>query len=158
MEKENEVVDRPSLEPEYYIGYIRNPMQKITNGFQEAEEFEVLLMKDFNDFREVSTRAKVYLMDKQEVFDGHKVYKSQASLIGRVGRKLTIKEVNQFIKDIRENRMEEYINMLDRLITDTRRLYTKGELDYQLERNIFAIGYGVDASKVSDRPTIKRTK
>ena len=158
MEKENEVVDRPSLEPEYYIGYIRNPMQKITNGFQEAEEFEVLLMKDFNDFREVSTRAKVYLMDKQEVFDGHKVYKSQARLIGRVGRKLTIKEVNQFIKDIRENRMEEYINMLDRLITDTRRLYTKGELDYQLERNIFAIGYGVDASKVSDRPTIKRTK
>ena len=114
-------------EKEFYIAYLRNPKQNITNGFQDIDEMEVIAIHEFNDFREVATRDKIYLMDKNEVFDGHKVYKSHAGFIGRIGRQLTLQEANEMLTNIRNNGMEEYMTKINTLIKDTLDMYMQGE-------------------------------
>jgi len=145
------------MEKEYYVGYLRNPKEKIETGFENIKEYEVILEKDYNDYREIALKEKVYIMDKNEVFDGHKVYKSQAGFIGRIDKKLTNVEANEMIDDIRKNRMEEYIDTLSTLLKDTMEMYLQGEKEYLDERQKFANVFGVDATTISDNPSFKRT-
>ena len=144
------------MEKEYYIGYLRNPKQVISNGFQDIEEFEVILEKDYDDYREVCLREKVYLMKKNEIFDGHQILKNQAGLIGRIGKKITQKEAMNLITTIRETRMEEYVEQLRILINDTREMLLEGEKEYQQERKKFADNYNVNIDKINDKITFKR--
>ena len=143
-------------EKEYYVGYLRNPKQKITNGFQDIEEMEVILEKDYNDFRELALREKVYIVNKNQVIDGHKIYKSHAGLVGRVGNKLTNEEAMAMITNIRNNRMREYIEKLTVLINDTLEMFIQGEKEYQEERQKFASEYGTDAANISDKAEFRR--
>lgn len=118
---------------EYYLGYLRNPKQEITNGFQEVEEMEVILEHQYNDYREVALKAKMYPVQKNEVFDGHKVFKSQSTFIGRVGKQLSKKEAIDLMTKIRETTMDDYIGKLYKLIEDTREKTLQGEKEYQEE-------------------------
>ncbi len=122
-----------NTEKEYYIGYLRNPKQVIKNGFQDVKEYEVILVHEYNDYRELVTMDKVYLMNKNEVFDGHKVFKSHAGFIGRVGKKLSKEELKNKLDDIRENNMTEYMENIYNLLNDTRELYLKDEEEYLKE-------------------------
>ena len=110
---------------EYYLGYLRNPKQ------ESAKEIQVIVMHEYNDYREVATREKIFVMDKNQEFDGHQVFKSHAGFIGRIGKQLTPKEANEMITDIRKNKMESYINSLYTLIYDTLEMYMEGEKNYQ---------------------------
>ena len=118
-------------EKEFYLGYLRNPKQTLKDGFDEIKEYEVILIHDYNDYREVVTREKIYLTEKNQVFDGHKVYKSQAGFIGRLGRRLTTKEAHEMMTDIRNNRMDEYVSNIHTLLYDTLEMYLEGEKSYQ---------------------------
>ena len=59
------------------------------------------------------------------------------------------------ITEIRETKMEEYIDKLTKLINDTREMYLQGEKEYQDERAKFANNFGVDLKDVSNNPTYK---
>ena len=141
---------------EYYIGYLRNPKQIITNGFDKIDEMQVILEKEYNEFRELALREKVYIMDKNQVFDGHQLYKSQAGLIGRLGPKLLKIEAIDMITNIRNNGMPEYITKLNQLIDDTREMYLKGEQEYLAERDKFASNFNVDSNTISDKTTFHK--
>lgn len=141
---------------EYYIGYLRNPKQTITSGFEKINEMQVILVKEYNEFRELASMEKVYIMEQFKVFDGHKIYKSQAGLIGRIGSKLLTNEAMDMITNIRNNRMEEYITELMKLIDDTREMYLQGEQEYVNERAKFASNFGVDPSTLSEKVTFHK--
>ena len=132
-----------NMEKEYYVGYLRNPKDKPKDGFETVNEYKVILEKDYNDYRELALKEKVFLMNKNEVFDGHKVFKSQAGFIGRIGEKLSREQAMEMMTDIRENHMEEYINTLSTLIKDTLEMYLKGEQEYLDERKKFAGEFGI---------------
>ena len=121
------------MENEFYLGYVRNPKDVIKNGFQEKKEYEIIVEKDYNDYREVCLREKIYLVNPNEVVDGHQVLKNQAGLVGRIGRKLTKDEAMKMITVIRETKMDEYIETLRNLINDTREMYLQGEQEYKDE-------------------------
>ena len=128
-------------EIEFYLGYIRNPKDIITNGFQDIKETEVILYKDYGDYREVVTKEKILVIDKLQTFDGHKFLKEQAGFIGRIGNKLNNKEAIQYMTNIRKNKMVEYIDAIYQLLESTRE---KSEIDneeYNLEEEKFKKGF-----------------
>ncbi|MBQ8891339.1 MAG: hypothetical protein IJ068_00540 [Bacilli bacterium] len=118
------------MEKEYYLGYLRNPKDVITNGFQDVKETEAILYKDVNDYREVVTNEKVLEVSKNQVFDGHRVTEAQAGFIGRIGEKLELKDTLAKMNQIRENNMASYVEKIYQLIIDTRELANIGEQEY----------------------------
>ena len=125
------------MEKEYYLGYLRNPKEVITNGFQDVKEIEVILYKDYNDYREIVTNEKVLVMDKNQVFDGHQFTKNQAGFIGRIGEKLSNIKAMDLMNQIREKNMVEYIDKIYTLINDTRDKAEIGEQEYLEEIDKF---------------------
>ena len=117
-------------EIEYYLGYLRNPKQKMKNGFDEVKESEVIIYKDGDDYREVVTNEKIYVEKTLQVFDGHRVTEANASFIGRVGKKLENKEASTLMEQIRKNNMANYISIIYTLMQDTKELAASGEQEY----------------------------
>lgn len=144
---------------EYFLGYIRNPKEIITNGFQDVREHEIILVHEFNDYfdeyREVITKEKLIQGNQNKTFDGHEMYKNHAGLIGRVGKKLSTSELNQILTDIRKNHMSEYIDTLTTILKDTEELIQKGEQEYREEREKFASAFKVNANDIPDKTTYK---
>ena len=128
-------------ENEFYLGLLRNPNERITDWFYQIKETEVLLYKDFNDYREVLTKEKVLLIDKMHVFDGHQFMLNQAGFIGRIKKPLSHKEAMDFITDIRENKMAEYVETIYKLIEETRILAEQKDQEYAEEVEKFKAAF-----------------
>ena len=116
------------MEKEFYLGYLRNPKDVITNGFQDIKESVAILYKYHNDYYEVVTNEKVFIADKNQVFDGHQVKKNHCSLIGRIEKKLDKFESNKFINAFNENNIVTYLENINHLLVDTKE---KAEIGYQ---------------------------
>ena len=116
-------------EIEYYLGYLRNPSQVITSGFQDVQELEVVVECEDNTFREVTTRGKIFLEKPNEVFYGHRVFQSNSIFIGRVAKKLTKEEAYEKLEQLKSMK-EEYANKLIKLRNDTQDLAIMDEKNY----------------------------
>ena len=122
---------------EFYLGYLRNPKETPKDGFDEVKETEVVLYKEYGDYREIVTKEKVLEVEKNQVFDGHQFIKNQAGFIGRIGNKLTRQEAIKKLNEIRITHMSEYVNNIYTLIYDTIELAEIGEQEYRDEVDKF---------------------
>ena len=115
---------------EYYVGYLRNPKDIVTNGFRDIKEMEVIVIHENDDYREIITRKKIYLTDKNHVFQGHQAFTGNFDFIGRIDRKLSSEEALSKIKEIRKNDIQNYLNNLIILNNDTVDMAIESEKSY----------------------------
>ena len=121
------------MNSEYYLGYVRDPGQVIENGFQDIKEIEIILKKENNEFYEITTGAKLYALNNNQVIDYHKVFENNASLIGRIDYKLTFYEVRDYLTGLEELRKSNYTDKIVELINKTLERANIGEKEYQDE-------------------------
>ena len=112
---------------EYYVGYLRNPKDIITSGFQDIKELEVVVVFENNVYREAITRGKIYV--GIPIFDGHRVFQSDSKFVGRIGEKIPKEVAYQKLQEYRDMK-EEYANKLKTLMNDTFDLALLGEKSY----------------------------
>ena len=116
-------------EVEYYLGYLRNPKQVKDNAFQDVKELKVVVEYNGQEYREVSTRRKIFIEQPNEVFYGHQVFQSGSGFIGRIGVKLTKDEALNKLKELKDTK-EDYLNQLTTIMNDTFELAIIREKSY----------------------------
>ncbi len=137
------------MDKKYYLGYLRDPLKIVENGFQEIEEIEVILIKENDSFKEFTTESNVFILNKNETVDGHKLFNLNSTLIGRYGQELTFDDVRVYFKKLGVEGIVTYTNnivtyttnYLKQLIKNTRKKAILGEKEYQEEVKKFEKTY-----------------
>lgn len=102
------------METKYYLGYVRNP-NEFMNELLEVNETEVILEENGNELKETLTKAKLHQMNPNQVFDGHHVFEENASLIGRIEKEITAKELENYFNNLEIEGIKEYLDKVIRL-------------------------------------------
>ena len=106
------------MEKEYYIGYVRNPNEKINDGFSNFKEYCVFLTKDQYDYKEIITDQKLYVIDNFETIDWNKAYENNSFLIGRVDTKTTFESIKSYLNSFKDIDIINYISKIQDFISD----------------------------------------
>ena len=117
------------MKNKYYYGYALNPEETRNDDFFERTKIKCVLIYNGEEYRELYTDAKLFLVNGQEVIDGKKVFEEDASLIGNLDKEITIEDVVnfQYKKGLDER---EYLNLLIKLISITREFAIRGAKEY----------------------------
>jgi len=115
----------------YYIGYLRDPDEVITDGFQKRKEIKAILYRDNdNDFREVLSQAKVFFNEFTTI-DWNRVFNSESTLVGRLDNQISFEEAKGFFLSKSREDLEKYIVELKRIISSSKEKAITGHQEYE---------------------------
>lgn len=122
------------MELKYYFGYVINPEEVKTNDFDDNTKLNCVIKSNGKEYRELFTDAKLYLKKENEVIDGNKLFDMDASLIGVIQKDAPLSDIVDFIYK-NETDKKEYLNLLVKLIYNTRKKAMNGKKEYlQMEQ------------------------
>ena len=143
------------MDHKYYLGYIRNP-NEFANEYSDVRELEIIIERDNGELKELLTKAKLYPMKKNEVFDGHRIFESNASLIGRIERKLSVEEIKDYFHNLGIEGTKKYLDQVIRLNRITTKKALVAEEDYILANLQVLEDFQTDASTLVTPITFKK--
>lgn len=126
------------MKKKYYWGYLLNPEEVITDEFQEREKIGCIIVDDGEEKRELLTDAKFLNLKENEVIDGKKLFENEISLIGHIEKTIPMQEVVNFIFKSEIDK-PEYINLLIKLISNTRKKAVEGFKEYYETEKTFKL-------------------
>ena len=126
------------MKKKYYWGYLINPEEVITDEFQEREKIGCIIVDDGEEKRELLTDAKFLNVKENEVIDGKKLFENEISLIGHIEKNIPMQEVVNFIFKSEIDK-PEYINLLIKLISNTRKKAVLGFKEYYETEKTFKL-------------------
>ena len=122
------------MEFKYYFGYVVDPLEVKTSDFDDNTKIRCVIKNDGNEFRELFTDAKYYPINKNQVIDGNKIFDMDASLVGTIEEEAALSDIVDFIYK-NEGDKKEYVNLLVKLIFNTRKKAIEGKKEYiQMEQ------------------------
>lgn len=124
------------MEYKYYFGYVINPDEVRTSDFDDNTKIRCVIKHYGNEYRELFTDARFYPINKNQVIDGNKIFDMDASLVGIIEKEAPLSDIVDFIYK-NENDKKEYVNLLVKLIYNTRQKAINGKKEYLDMENTF---------------------
>ena len=120
----------------FYYCYALNPEQVITSNFDERDKIGCIVVDNGIELRELLTDAKFMQTKEGSVIDGKIIFENNASLIGILDREISAEAVVNFVN--KSGVIEtEYVNLLIKLIANTRKKAVEGIKEYYQFEKIF---------------------
>ena len=124
------------MKNKYYMGYILNPEEVKKDDFDERTKIRCILISNGKEFRELLTDAKYYPVKENEVIDGKRIFETDASLVGTLEEEISIEKIVNIIYNNEIDKIK-YINILLKLIFNTRKFAIQKEKEYLKLENVF---------------------
>ena len=124
------------MEYKYYFGYAINPEEVRTSDFDDNTKIRCVIKNDGNEYRELLTDARYFPIKENQVIDGNKIFDMDASLIGTIEKEAPLSEIVDFIYK-NKNDKKEYVNLLVKIIYNTRQKAIDGKKEYLNMENTF---------------------
>ena len=124
------------MEYKYYFGYAINPEEVRTSDFDDNTKIRCVIKHDGHEYRELLTDARYFPIKEKQVIDGNSIFDMDASLVGTIEKEAPLSEIVDFIYK-NEIDKKEYVNLLVKLIYNTRQKAIDGKKEYLNMENTF---------------------